>query len=598
MLNFEEPGGGLSETDESSNAAPGGVPIFRALDVAAVAAAMAARLRPNLRSAILVLEDEGLLIAAERNLRAADRLALRKLADSQSVSALHDFAHQPGVTVRALVTEAAELIGWIILFSDLEVDVRELEKQLDEVCWIATLALEQTHLLEDLAYRAHHDPLTRLWNRLRMEEEIDRVWAELSGSGQVVGLVLIGIDSFRIINDVLGCHAGNELLQQIAQRLIPTLDASVSLARVGGDEFMVLLPGLNFPEQVAAANAALLQVFQESFHIGDHELVVRASVGSATGRPGECSAAELQNHANIAFRYAKKRERGRAANFHSSMASIPPERLVMEQHLRFALQKREFEVYYQPQIDLLSGELVGAEALLRWRHPWLGFISPGTFIPIAEEIGLIEEIGDWAIDEALRFASNWKRSAFGKIRIAVNVSGLQFSRADFGSSVARKLRRVDIAPEDLELEITESVVMTNFEHGLRQLNILRSLGVQLAVDDFGTGHSSLAYLQQLPIHRLKVDRMFVKNIVSRNERPPLLASIVQMAHALDLSVIVEGVETQEQAFAVAAMKCEEMQGFLVSKPLAGEDFRRWAQEKAQKKAVWMRQTEECAVVIH
>ncbi len=536
-------------------------------------AAMVARLRPQLRCAILLLEDRGLTVAAQHALQPDDWLLLRALAPLSSLGALSQFASANRFEVKPLLTDAAEFIGVIALFSvGGEVLHSVLESELDEVCWIATLTIEQKHLLEEVTYHAHHDPLTHLWNRLRMEQEIERALTSSTHAGGCTGLALIGIDSFRIINDVLGCEAGDILLQQVAQRLIPALDPSFALARAGGDEFMILMPDLESADEAELISARLLRALSDSFYVGDHELSLRASVGCVAADPGRHSAGEIQGQANIALRYAKKRERGRVAVFSASMARVPPERLVMEQHLRFAIQKREFELYYQPQVDLRTGVLVGAEALLRWRHPSLGFISPGTFIPIAEEIGLIEEIGDWALDEALRYLKRCAEAGLLHLRMAVNVSGIQFSRSDFGASVARKLRKSRVSPENLELEITETVMMSNFEHGLRQLKILRSLGVQLAVDDFGTGHSSLAYLQQLPIQRLKIDRMFVRDISSRDERPPLLRSIIDMSHALGLSVIAEGIETVEQAIALTAMNCEEMQGFLIAKPLSADAF--------------------------
>jgi EAL domain-containing protein (putative c-di-GMP-specific phosphodiesterase class I) len=254
----------------------------------------------------------------------------------------------------------------------------------------------------------------------------------------------------------------------------------------------------------------------------------------------------------------------------------------MEKHLRFALQKREFELYYQPQVDLASGDLKGVEALLRWKHASLGFISPATFVPLAEEIGIIEEIGEWVLIEAVRQREAWRKDGLAQLRMAVNVSALQFARMDFASQVAKRLRHSRIEPHELELEITETALMTDFEHGARQIKLLRSLGVQIALDDFGTGHSSLAYLQQLPIDRLKIDRMFVKDITTSDERPALLSSIIQMGLSLGCAVIVEGVETVEQALALSAMSCEEAQGFLFAKPLAPVDLMKWIADRASR----------------
>jgi EAL domain-containing protein (putative c-di-GMP-specific phosphodiesterase class I) len=344
---------------------------------------------------------------------------------------------------------------------------------------------------------------------------------------------------------------------------------------------MILMPNLTSNDRVSAFAAQLLTWFVEPFQLGDHELMIRSSIGTAVAAPGEFEASELQHRADTAMRHAKKCARGRISTFDASMITMPPERLVMEKHLRFALQKREFEVYYQPQIHLPTGRVTGVEALLRWRHASLGFISPASFIPIVEDVGLIEEVGDWVIGEAIRQLEAWHRAGLDGIRVAVNVSALQFSRSEFANSVARRLRTALIRPEELELEITESAVMLDFDHGLRQLKLLRSLGVQIALDDFGTGHSSLAYLQQLPIQRLKIDQMFIRPIIRAEERPPLLKSIIQMGHGLGCAVIAEGVETEEQALALGAMRCTEVQGFLFSKPLPPNELLKWARQRTQ-----------------
>jgi diguanylate cyclase (GGDEF)-like protein len=554
-----------------------GLPIARTL---AAVAAVAAHLQPGARSAVLLVKDDRLLIAAEYNLRPSDRLLLNKLCAEGGSDAFGHFALLHCVEVRSLVTQSAELVGAVIVF-----DLKHPEGdnktslQLDEVCSIATLAIEQKNLSEELSYRAHHDPLTHLWNRVWMEEEIARALENAVETGRATGLIMIGIDSFRLINGLLGSSAGNELLRRIALRLQDALETGFALARGGGDEFLILMPNLLSDDRARAFASQLLTWFVEPFEIGDHELLVRASVGTAVAAPGACESSELQHRAETAMRHGKKCSRGRVSVFDVSMMTTPPERLVMEKHLRFALQKREFEVYYQPQIHLPTGKLIGVEALLRWRHASLGFISPASFIPIVEEIGLIDEVGDWVVGEAIRQLEIWHRTGLAGIRVAVNVSALQFARGQFANSVARRLRTALIRPEDLELEVTESAVMVNFEYGLRQLTLLRSLGVLIALDDFGTGHSSLAYLQQLPIQRLKIDQIFIRSIKQADERPPLLSSIIQMGQGLGCSVIAEGVETAEQAAALAAMKCTEIQGYLFSRPLPPHELLKWAKAR-------------------
>lgn len=575
MLNLEVL---ASDSGRAASGAPG-MPVDRTLEAIA---AMAARLQTHLRCAILVLENCRFQIAAEHGLGAEDRQQVKTMCLA-GVPIPPALSYECQAHVKALITQTAEMIGAVVLFGiEGNPEDPQLARQIEDICWIATLAIEQKHLSDELTYRAHHDPLTHLWNRVWIEREIESALQRAEHTEVAVGLLAIGIDRFRVINDVLGHQVGDELLRQIAGRMGHSLDPACALARGEGDEFLVLVPDVLSPAQLSTNSEAVLRCFSDTFRIGDHELMAQVTIGGSVAVPAFCNRQELLNHAHIALRYAKKQARGRFARFEPAMITVPPERLAMEQHLRFALQKREFEVYYQPQVDLASGELLGVEALLRWKHPSLGFISPGTFIPMAEEIGAIEDMGDWVIDEALRDLRQWRAAGLGKLRMAVNVSALQFSRADFGSIIAGKLRRSQVAPEEFELELTESTVMAKFEQGLRQLKILRSLGILIAVDDFGTGHSSLAYLQQLPIHRLKVDRMFVRGILRREERPPLLVSVIQMAHALGLSVIAEGIETPEQALALAAMGCEEGQGFLFSKPLPFQELQAWAKKRKRR----------------
>ena len=561
----------------------GGASITSALQAIA---ALCAGSHRNFRFGILLLENECLTLVADGNLLGEDRLTLSQLSSQPPTSALAQLGRYPFIYVKPLITPTSELTGALVAFGlRYFSDKAMLQRELDDVCWMATLAIEQKHLSEELAYRVHHDALTHLWNRVWMEEEIHRVLTLAMRRDANVGLAILGVDRFRIINDVLGSQVGNELLCQIAERIANRIPPSFSLARGGGDEFMVLMPDVSAPEQVDAISCELLGCFDESFQIGDHELVIKASIGSATMQAVACTAAELEGQAYTALRYAKKRARGKMVAFQPSMIRVPPERLVMEQHLRFAQQKREFEIYYQPQVNLASGCLVGVEALLRWKHPALGFISPAVFIPLAEEIGLIEEIGDWVLDQAIKQYREWRDSGLSGMRVAVNVSALQFARSDFGESIGQKLESAQIPPGGFELEITESAVMTNFEHGLRQMKILRGFGVTLAIDDFGTGHSSLAYLQRLPIQRLKIDRMFVKEIAQKGEKPPLLASILQMARALGLATVAEGAETAEQVSVLCDLACEEVQGFFFAKPMPAADFLNWVKQREPLQAV-------------
>jgi diguanylate cyclase (GGDEF)-like protein len=553
-----------------------GMPIGRTLHAIA---RVAGHLQEGWRSAILLPDEDRFVLAAESDLHEDDRALLTRIPGG--VSQMIEFGRANNAEVRPLLTQAAELVGVIAIFNFKSSGAfPHLLIQMDEVCAIATLAVEQKNLSEELSYRSNHDPLTHLWNRSWMEDQLGVSMEAASRTGEMTGLILLGIDAFRLFNELLGRQAGDQLLRLIAGRLSEALEPGSFLARNESDEFAILMPHLQSESRVSSFASQLRSWFDKPFLIEDHELIVRASLGTATAGPGEYQASDLQNRADQALQYAKRYARGRISAFSAEMMKTPLERLVMERHLRFALQKREFELHYQPQVNLLTGQLLGVEALLRWKHPSLGFISPMTFVPIAEEIGLIEEIGEWVLAEALRQLEAWYEAGLPHIRMAVNVSACQFGNKDFACTVAKRLRGTKIDPQFLELEITETAVMTDLKHGARQMALLRGLGVQTALDDFGTGHSSLAYLKNLPIDRLKIDRMFVKDIAASDEPSPLLSSIIQMGLSLGCKVIAEGIETVEQALALSRMQCEEAQGYLFSKPLPPWDLFRWATARA------------------
>ncbi len=551
-----------------------GSPLERTLEAAA---ALVSNIQPNVGCAILLVSDFGFAAQATCGLHPADEQLISRACElpyDDCLAAIEGYAH---LEVYMLQTSSAEMIGALVV-SNLPKSSRDvaLSARLYEVSAIATLAVEGKHLVDELYFVAHHDALTQIHNRLWMERELATAAHLAAECCSSTGLMLIGIDSFRIINELLGSKIGNDLLRVVALRLTNALRPNWSLARSGGDEFIVLLRDLVSPEQQLSSFASeILEVFHEPFELGDHELMIRASIGTSFSGPGEWGGQDLHNRAELALRYGKHCSRGRVTAFERSMMSTPPERLELERHLRFALHKREFELFYQPQVQLSTGKLLGVEALLRWRHPSLGFISPATFVPLAEQIGIIDEIGSWVLDEAVRQLGIWHRQGLSNLRVAVNVSALQFSRQDFASEVARRLRGSDIRPGDLELEITESTVMSNFSHGVRQMRLLRSLGVLTALDDFGTGHSSLAYLQELPIQRIKIDQMFVKEVATNPSSQTLLSGVIRMGLELGFELIAEGVETQEQAEVIAALGCDDVQGYFFSKPLPASEILPW-----------------------
>ncbi len=530
---------------------------------------------PEVRAAILVIQEDAFVTAARWGLTPGDCEFLAKLNYSELTSFLEPPSGEQGVYVRPLITHAAEIVGMLVILNQNAVtNLGTCERQIELACVIATLAIEQKQIVDELSYRALHDPLTHLWNRTRIEEEIAASLG--SGGEKYTGVILVGLDSFQSLNELLGAEAGDELLIQTAARITQAAEPGFSVARGSGDEFIVLMPDLVSRDRVQTFSSELMIWFDKPFLVAEHELGVRASLGFSVVKAGACDAGALLTQAGSALRYGKKNGRGRATSFDQIRTRYSPERLLMESHLRFALQKREFVLAFQPQVELVSGNIVGVEALLRWRHASIHFISPASFIPIAEEIGLIEEIGEWVLGEAIRQLEIFQRSGFPALRMAVNVSAVQFSRVDIASLVAKALRVAGVRPEDLELEITETAVMANFDRGVKQMKLLRSLGILLALDDFGTGHSSLAYLMQIPVQRLKIDRMFVKEIVSEMERPPLLANMVQIGREMGHSVLCEGVETHEQLSVLRSMGCDEVQGFLFAKPMASQEFLTWA----------------------
>jgi len=386
-------------------------------------------------------------------------------------------------------------------------------------------------------------------------------------------LLYINLDRFRLINDVIGLATGNRLLEQVGIRLQKCLRTGPMLARMGSDEFAVLIPAITGPVDAGAVAARLLESLSTSFSIDGHQLFINASIGIA------CSVLDstpesLERQAYLALYEAKRAGKARAVHFHSSMAAVSPERLEMEKRLRFALARNEFVVYYQPQIDLSTGRASGAEALLRWRPEGLGLVSPAAFIPILEETGLIVEVGRWVLRESCLQGKRWLDEGL-RLQIGVNVSAIQLVHSDFIRHVEEALAETGYPPELLELELTESLFVGEFAPACRILTKLQTMGIKLALDDFGTGQSSLSYLHRLPFHRLKIDQSFIRPIRDEDDCPPIVRNIIQMAAGLGMGAIAEGVETAHQAELLRHESVGEVQGFLYSQarpPVEAADF--------------------------
>ncbi len=386
-------------------------------------------------------------------------------------------------------------------------------------------------------------------------------------------MLFIDLDRFKQINDTLGHAAGDALLQQVARRLEGCIRRTDTLARMGGDEFTVLLTELHDQQYVLTVAQKLLDALQAPFQIDTFELFVTASIGVGVYPRDGKDAATLQRNADSAMYCAKINGKNNFQVFAPEINATALESLELENALRRALENGEFQLRYQPQISI-DGGLTGLEALLVWNHPKLGIISPRQFIPVAEECGLIVPIGSWVLKQACTQAAAWRRAGFPPVKVAVNVSVIQFMRAGFAEAVAAILKETGFEAASLELELTEGVVMDNVEESNRQMRLLRALGVSLALDDFGTGYSSLSYLRNLPIDTLKIDQSFLEGLESAPNAMPLLKAIVVLAHSLNLCVVAEGVETVTQLEALRLVGCDRVQGYLTCEPLPADGVTR------------------------
>jgi diguanylate cyclase (GGDEF)-like protein/PAS domain S-box-containing protein len=430
-------------------------------------------------------------------------------------------------------------------------------------------ALQQRATEDDIRYQALHDPLTGLPNRVLF---MDRLGHALSRPGAEVAVVLLDIDNFKLVNDSLGHSAGDELLMEIAPRLEGALRPGDTIARLGGDEFVVLLEQI--PNERAAASIAerMVAAFEFPFELSAGEHFAKASLGIALACDSDRQSASLVRDADAAMYQAKSHGRGRFEVFDRAMRIRTVARLSLENDLRRALERDELRIAYQPIVSLQDSSIVSVEALLRWQHPERGLVRPDEFIPIAEESGLIEPIGSWVLEAACSQAAQWHaaRPDSRPVGISINLSVRQLTQRDLEATVAKALELTGIEPASVCLEITESVLLDEPASVSETIRRVARLGVRFVLDDFGTGYSSLAYLTQLPIDGLKVDRSFVEALGSEERSTAITTAIVRMAQALSVEVIAEGVETERQLEALRSLQCELAQGFHFFRPLSAE----------------------------
>ena len=417
------------------------------------------------------------------------------------------------------------------------------------------------------------DPVTGLPNRLLMRERLDEAIARAPRGGGKVLVGCIGLDQFRLVNESFGMATGDALINACAERLQGRLRGHDLVVRLGGDQFGVLLEGVRDEAEAEALADKLLALFGQPFSFGEQEQFLSASLGLAVyPDDGDC-AEPLMQHAETALHRAKEQGRGHHQFFRAEMNQRSLERVQLLNRLRRAQDMGELSLHFQPQLRLADRRLLGAEALLRWHSPQLGSVGPDRFIPLAEETGLIEPIGDWVLSRCCEAVRDWRAAGQGQLRIAANLSARQFRSGDLVPKLARELKRCGVPGEALELEVTESVLMDRDGQAREQLFALKALGVSLAIDDFGTGYSSLSYLRRFPVDVLKIDRSFVKDLGHDMDADALVRAIIGMAQALKLSLVAEGVETAEQAAFLTALGCECGQGWLFGRPVPDAEFR-------------------------
>jgi diguanylate cyclase (GGDEF)-like protein len=468
---------------------------------------------------------------------------------------------------RDVLSSMGKQIGCVDVYLDKNTPVGEFQTGLLEgFAKLAEIVIQHRAMYEQLALQAMRDPLTDLPNRRLFQDRLEQAILRAHRYKDKLAVLLIDLDRFKQVNDLLGHRVGDELLLEVARRINACLRKSDTLSRMGGDEFTVLLYPVDGVDGAEHVLRRIAEALRAPLTILDHQITVSASIGlSLYPEHGEDPATLLRN-ADLAMYHAKGCGKNGWQTYVPELGETLLRRMSVEKALESAVENGEFELHYQAQTDL-DRRLTGAEALLRWNNPQLGQVFPATFVPVAEESGLIVPIGAWALEQACRQTATWLKAGFPIDRIAVNISARQLGQTGFMEGVHSALERSGLSPHCLELELTETALMYDLENCMHRLQALRELGVSVAIDDFGTGYSSLSYLQKLPVSRVKIDQSFVHGITSRSQGTlPLIRAIVDLAHGLGLTVIAEGVETENQLEALGAAGCDLVQGYLIHRP--------------------------------
>ncbi|WP_345795004.1 EAL domain-containing protein [Thauera sp. JM12B12] len=450
--------------------------------------------------------------------------------------------------------------------------VRGMDGQLLNYIGIFSDITERKEAEARILHLAHHDPLTNLPNRALLHDRLHQVVLQARRDRRGAAVLLLDLDRFKTINDTLGHDSGDGLLLQITERCRSVISETDTLARLSGDEFVFVLPDAGNPQDAAAIARRILDAVALPCRLGEHRITVTASIGIALYDQDGGSGSILLRNADAAMHRAKEAGRNGFEFYSAEMNTASLGQLLLENQLRGATERGELLLHYQPKVCARSGRLLGLEALLRWQHPELGMVAPGRFIPLAEETGLINAIGEWVLDEACRQQRAWLEAGLDVVPIAVNLSAQQLGQQNFVSRVASAIDAAGLAPSLIELELTETMLMRDIDRTIHTLVRLREMGVRLSIDDFGTGYSSLNYLRQFPVNALKIDRSFVSGISAEGTEGKIAAAIVGMAHSLGLEAIAEGVETEAQRSFLTAQGCHQLQGYLIGRPVPAAEI--------------------------
>lgn len=423
------------------------------------------------------------------------------------------------------------------------------------------------HAAERLNRLAHYDSLTDLPNHRLLHQRLSQAIATTTEQDAPIALLSLSLDRLRQINNSMGYPAGDSLLQAAAKRLTACLPREATVARLTGNQFAIILSHYRDRTELRQIVEDVMDTLSRPFSLPGQEVFVTTSIGITLYPDNSRDISTLLRQADAALEWAKHQKSNYYQFYRTDMPVVSDDQIVLETWLRYALERQEFQVYYQPQCNLKTGRIESAEALIRWHHPDHGFISPNTFIPLTEETGLIVPIGEWILRNACTHAQQWQNQGLLVSHISVNLSSVQFNQPDLSTKIAQLLRETELNPQQLELELTETALMQDAETAIATLNELKQLGIRIAIDDFGTGYSSLSYLKQFPIDTLKIDNCFVRGVITDAKNQAILTAVIQMAHDLELEVVAEGVETEAELQLLKAYGCDVVQGFFLGPPM-------------------------------